>query len=124
MFSAVEAGEARTMWKVVVLQACAALLVALGAGLLAGSDAGMSAVFGGLAYVLPNALFVARLKLAAASGRASGVAFLAWEGFKLVLTVGILAAVAHHYAALHWIALLAGLFVTLMVNLFALLLRI
>ncbi len=124
MVSAVEPGEAGTMWKVVVLQACAASLSALGAGLLGGWDAALSALFGGMAYALPNALFVARMKLAAASGRASGAAFLAWEMVKLILTVWILMAVAHSYAALHWIALLAGLFVTLMVNLFALLLRI
>lgn len=112
------------MWKVIFLQAGATTVVALVAGLLAGRDAALSAAIGGLAYLLPNALFAARLKVAAASGRAGGATLLTWQLVKVVLTIGILAGVARHYAELQWIALLVGLFATLKVNLFALLLRL
>lgn len=111
------------MWKVVFLQVCTATAVAGIAGLLADRHAALSAALGGLVYILPNALFALRLRVAATSGRASGATFLIWELVKLMLTIGLLAAVARHYADLRWIALLAGLFGTLMANLFALLLR-
>jgi ATP synthase protein I len=111
------------MWKVVFLQIGTLATVALATGLLAGRSAAVSAVLGGAAYVLPNALFVARLKTAAAIGRAGGATLLVWELIKVALVIGILAGIARYSTDLHWIALLAGLSATLVVNLFALLLR-
>ena len=111
------------MWKVVLLQIGALAAVALIAALLAGSSAAVSALLGGAAYVLPNALFVARLKTGAAIGHASGANLLLWELIKVALIIGILVGIARHATDLHWIALLAGLSAMLVVNLFALLLR-
>lgn len=112
------------MWKVILLQLSSTAAVALVAGMWAGWPAASSAALGGLVYVLPSVLFVLRLKVAATSGRASGATFLLWELLKLMLIIGLMAAVARHYADLRWLALLAGLFAALMANLFALLLRI
>jgi ATP synthase protein I len=112
------------MWKIVSLQTFAVMAVALIAGIVSGRLAGLSAIFGGSAYVLPNALFAARLSVPVAQGQSTGVAFMAWALVKVILTVAILAAVARLYHGTHWPALLAGLFAPLVVNVFALLLRV
>ena len=111
------------MWKVVLLQIGTLAAVALATALLAGGSAAVSALLGGAAYVLPNALFVARLKTGAAIGHTGGATLLVWELIKVALIIGILVGIARYVTDLHWIALLAGLSAMLVVNVFALLLR-
>lgn len=111
------------MLKVVLLQSLSMLLVALVAGVWIGERGLMSALFGGLAYILPNLLFVLRLSAAAATGRASPTAFFVGELGKVLGTIAILAA-AQRYYDVHWLTMLIGLFVVLKANLFAFLLKI
>lgn len=110
------------MFKTVLLQVAATLVVTGLAALLAGPRGAVSALLGGAAYVVPNLLFVTRLKAAASAGRASAASFFIGELMKIVATLGILV-VAQHYYDVHWLAMLVGLFAALKSNLFALLLK-
>lgn len=111
------------MHKTVLLQALVTLLAAILGLLLAGIPGACSALLGGLAYALPNLIFVVRLKIAASTGRASGVSFFVGEFGKIVATIGILVAVQQWYADVLWLYLLIGLFAALKANLLAFLLK-
>lgn len=110
------------MFKAVLLQLVMTLVVAGLAGLWVGTRGAVSAVLGGVAYLLPNLLFVVRLRATATSGQASVATFFVGELVKIVATIGILVA-AQAYYDVHWLALLIGLFVALKANLFAFLLK-
>jgi ATP synthase protein I len=110
------------MYKAVVLQ-WAVILVAAGlAGVWLGHQGVVSVLLGGTAYAIPNLLFVARLAAASAAGRANAMTFFIGELCKLLATISILVA-AQRYFAVHWPAMLGGLFVALQANLFAFLLK-
>lgn len=111
------------MHKVLFLQLGAVAAIAVLAGLWVGERGAVSALLGGAAYLLPNLLFILRLKIASASGRATAVTFFFGEFMKVAATIGILA-VAQRYFDVHWLALLVGLFAALKANLFAFLLKI
>jgi ATP synthase protein I len=117
------------MLKVLVLQAVVILVVAALAAGLAGSDgarlAMVSALAGGMAYFLPNLLFVLRLRLAMATSatrQAGAVGFLVGEAVKLSAVIALLLFLPR-LIEINWPALIAGLFAVLFVNLFALLLK-
>lgn len=111
------------MFKTVLLQVFATILAA-GVGLyFVGERGAISALLGGFAYVLPNLVFVVRLKAAAVSGRASGMSFFVGEFGKVAATIGILVAVQQFYGDVHWLLMLLGLFAALKVNLLAFLLK-
>lgn len=111
------------MLKVTILQAVAVLVAASLAGALFGRQSAVSLLIGGMAYWLPNLLFVARLRALAASGRASVAGFSVGELLKLVATIGILLGAQLAVPQLHWLAVVIGLFVALKANLFAFLLK-
>jgi len=110
------------MLKAISLQLGVLMVVVAVAGGWVGAQGAISALIGGAAYLIPNLLFVLRLEIAAASGRASAVTFFAGEFFKVAATIGILV-VAQKYYDVHWLALLVGLFAALKANLFAFLLK-
>ncbi|MCK9283871.1 MAG: ATP synthase subunit I [Rhodocyclaceae bacterium] len=87
-----------------------------------GARGAISVLMGGASYLIPNMLFVLRLKLAAASGRANAATFFVGEFFKVAATIGILIAAQWLYDV-HWLCLLVGLFAALKANLFAFLLK-
>ncbi|MBI4754775.1 MAG: ATP synthase subunit I [Betaproteobacteria bacterium] len=112
------------MLRVVILQIGATLLTAATAGIWVGPAGALSAALGGAACFLPNLLFALRLKAVSHRMDASyPMAFLVGEAVKVVATIISLAAVALWYRDVHWLCVLAGMFVALKVNLFALLLR-
>jgi len=111
------------MFKAVLLQATMVAVAAAVAGTFFGMRSAVSLLAGGIAYLLPNLLFVARLSAAAASGRASAVSFLVGEAIKVTATVAILVGAQAVIPELQWLALLIGLFVALKANLLALLLK-
>lgn len=82
----------------------------------------ISVLLGGVAYTLPNFIFVVRLRLAAATGKASAATFFVGELFKVLATIALLAA-AQKWFDVHWLALLVGLFAALKANLFSFLLK-
>lgn len=110
------------MLKAVFLQSGVVVLAVLLCGGLAGARGAYSALIGGASYLIPNFLFVLRLKLATATGRATVVTFFAGEFFKVAATIGILF-VAQRFIDVHWLAMLVGLFAALKANLFAFLLK-
>lgn len=107
------------MIKVILLQSVLVAVVAAIAAGLVGARGAISALVGGLAYILPNLLFVLRLVLVR---RANVMTFFAGEAFKIAGTIGILVIAIQLYEV-HWVCMLIGLFVALKANLFAFLLK-
>lgn len=105
-----------------MLQAVAILLVAAVAGMLSGVVGARSALIGGAAYFLPNLMFVVRLRLAIVARQAGAVGFLVGEAVKLFAVI-VLLILLPRLMIVQWPALIAGLFVVMFVNLFALLLK-
>ena len=102
--------------RILVVQALFGAVVALLAWWIAGRAAGWSAAYGALAIVVPAALFargVARNSGSAASTPGAIARLFAWEFVKLVLCIAMLAAAPFLIPNLHWLALLAGLVVTM-----------
>lgn len=110
------------MYKAVVVQWVVILVAAGLSGMWLGHPGVVSVLLGGAAYAIPNLLFVARLSAASATGRANATTFFVAELCKVLLTIGILVA-AQRFYAVHWLAMLGGLFVALQANLFAFLLK-
>lgn len=105
-----------SMWRVVVGQALAGLIVAMLAWLVAGAEAALSAAYGALAIVLPAALFargVSRNSGSAAHAPGAIARLFGWEFVKLVLCIAMLAAAPGLVPNLHWLALLAGVVVAM-----------
>ena len=102
------------MLRLVSLQLIVTVVAGLVAGLLGGWAAMISATFGGLCCVVPNAIMAARLFLSAQGpGGANPISFFIWEFIKIALTVALLGAAAWLYRDLNWFALLGGFIVAL-----------
>lgn len=112
------------MFKAVLLQSLVTLSIAVLALPLAGFQGAISVLLGGVAVVLPNLLFAARLWAAAKSGKASVGGFVVGEFFKVLATLALLVAVAVAYRDLNWLALLAGLFGALKANLLLIFIKV
>ena len=118
----VASDRSQSLIRVIFLQSCVVLAVVAILGLLIGPRGAVSGLIGGLAYVLPNLLFVLRLKLTSASRQASVTGFMAGELLKLAATLAVIVC-AQHWYNVHWLAMLVGLFAALKANLFAFLLK-
>ena len=107
-----------SVWRVVLAQAVVGLAVAALTWLLTGKvSAAWSAAYGGLAVVVPAALF-ARGLTSKATLLNSGTAvfgFLLWEMVKIGLTVAMLYAATWLVKDLSWPAMLVGLVITMKV---------
>lgn len=110
------------MLKTLLLQAAAILVMAAICGLAWGMVGAWSALAGGMAYFLPNLLFVLRLHLAVRMRQAGAAGFLLGEAVKLSAVIALLMFLPR-MIEVNWPALIAGLSVVLFVNLFALLLK-
>ena len=104
-----------TVWRIVVVQAAMAVLVALLAWWVTGrAAAGWSAAYGGLAVVLPAALFARGVARKRPGGTGAAlVGIFGWELVKLVLCIAMLVAAPKLIPGLSWLALLAGLIVVM-----------
>jgi ATP synthase protein I len=87
-----------------------------------GQRGALSVLMGGVAYAIPNLFFVTKLSVSVARKRANAAIFFVGELVKVLATIVFLVVVQRLYPV-HWLALLAGLFVALKANLFALLLK-
>ena len=102
------------MARIVLLQLCATLVIAMVAAASSGPAAGISALLGGLCCVLPNALFALRLFAGMQRpGGANPFTFFTGEFLKILTTIALLAAVVWLYHDVHWLAFLAGFIVVL-----------
>ncbi|MCF8175514.1 MAG: ATP synthase subunit I [Burkholderiaceae bacterium] len=111
------------MFRAVLHQCVATILVAGLAWFFAGQHGAVSAGLGGTVVVIPNLLFALNLWAAARSGKASAARFLVGEFIKVAATLALLVIVAGAYRDLNWLALLAGLLVALKANLFVILIK-
>jgi len=97
------------MANAVLLQAMMTLIVAAGAAVLSGGNAAWSAALGGVACVLPNAVFALRLHVESRRpGGATMHGFFVGEFAKIAATVSLLFLIARLYHDLDWLALLVG----------------
>ena len=105
-----------SVWRIVAVQALVGVLVAVATWLLTGrQSAGWSAGYGALAVVVPAALFargVLRHKKVSDPGVAM-IGFFGWEMVKIILTVAMLAAAPKVVQGLSWLALMAGMVLTM-----------
>jgi ATP synthase protein I len=108
------------MKRAVLYQFAATLLVTLAAAGIAGQQAALSALAGGLSSLLPNLLFALRLGLVInRPGASYPVNFFIGEFVKIAATIGILAIVIRSWPEVHWPSLLLGLAVVLHASFFA-----
>lgn len=108
------------MKRAVLYQFAATLLVTLAAAVIAGQQAALSALAGGVASLVPNLLFAVRLGLVInRSGASYPVNFFVGEFVKIGATIGILAIVIRSWPGVHWPSLLIGLAVVLHASFFA-----
>lgn len=101
------------MLRLVLIQLACTLVAAVVAGLVGGVSAFLSAVFGGLCCVVPNALFALRLFVGAQTGKANPATFFIGEFVKIALTIMLLGMVVWLYRDLNWLALIAAFIVAL-----------
>ncbi len=116
-----------SLWRVVLLQALVACGVAGLAWLLTGRlNVMWSAGYGGLAVVLPAALFARALSRQAGLevGNAALASFFVWELAKIGLTLAMLLLAPRLVMDLSWLALVAGFVVTMKVYWLAMWLRL
>jgi ATP synthase protein I len=112
------------MFRIVGLQILATLIVALVAWPLGGAMAAVSALLGGAACVVPNALFALRLAIAARrpQGTDMGVFFVG-EFVKIGSTIALLALIAWAWKDVVWLAMIVAVIAALKSYLIALLFR-
>ncbi len=116
-----------SLWAVVAGQMAAALLMGAAAWIWTGQTSGaVSALYGGLAVVVPAAFFARGLSRQKASGNVGSAltGFFVWELVKIALTVAMLVAAPKLILQLNWLALLAGFVVTMKVYWLAVWLRL
>ena len=121
-----ESDPALSPWWVVGLQCLAGLAVALLAWGISGKAAvGWSAGYGALAVIIPAALFARGLmsRFSSINAATAGFGFFLWEAVKIAVSIAMIAVAPRLIADLSWLALLAGLFVTLKMYWLALLKR-
>ena len=121
-----ESEPALSPWRVVGWQMVAGLLSALVAwGVSGQAVAGWSAMYGAVAVIIPAALFARGLmsQFSSLNAAAASFGFFVWEAVKLAVSVAMIAAAPRLIENLSWLAMMAGLFVTLKVYWLALLLR-
>lgn len=105
-------------WWVVLGQAAVGTIVVLAAWLLTGSVGVVrSCAWGVLAVVLPAALFARGLtgQFARANPGSAVASFFVWELAKIVVTVGVMYVAYRVEVNLNWLAMLAGLVLTMKV---------
>lgn len=102
------------MYRAIILQVGAALITAIGAGLITGTRGLVSVGIAAAAAIIPNLLFAIRLTMVNNRANASYAAnFFVGEFLKIAATIGILAIAIAGYPAMHWPSLLIGLAVVL-----------
>lgn len=112
--------------RLLMLQGLMGLLTAVCAGLLGqGWSTGLSALYGAAVVVVPGAVlaWALRSRPFAMSAAQRAVNFLFWELVKIVLAVAMLLLATRVEAGLSWLALLAGMVLSMKVYGLALLWR-
>ena len=111
-------------WRVVAGQVVVGVLVSLFAwGVTGQQNVGWSAGYGALAVIIPAALFARGItgRFSSLNAGTAVAAFFVWEFVKIGVSVGLIALAPRMVADLSWLAMLAGLVVTMKVYWLALL---
>ena len=113
-------------WRIVGLQCVVGVLVAVLAWVVTGEVIeAVSALYGALVVLIPSALFARGLmsRFSSINPATASFGFFLWEAVKLGVSMVMLAAAPRVIENLSWLALMAGLVVTLKVYWLALLWR-
>lgn len=113
-------------WWVVGLQCVAGLLVSLIAwGVSGKSVVAWSAAYGSVAVIVPAALFARGVmsQFSSLNAATASFGFFMWEAVKISVTIAMIALAPRMIENLSWLAMMAGLFVTLKMYWLALLKR-
>ena len=105
-------------WRVIVGQVVVGAVAALLAWVVTGHrHIGWSVAYGAMAVIVPAALFARGLSnpLLTRNPGSAVMGFFLWEAVKIALTVAMLFAAPKWVANLNWLAMLAGLVVTMKV---------
>lgn len=104
-----------SVWRIVVVQAMAAVVVTLLSWLVTGrASVGWSAGYGALSALVPTALFARALAKQQPDHSGAAMArIFGWELVKLVLCIAMLVAAPKLVPNLSWLALLVGLIVVM-----------
>ena len=107
-----------SVWRVVLIQALAGVVVALIAWGWLGWQAAMSAGYGALSVVLPAAIMARGItgRLASINAATAALGFLVWEAVKVMLSIAMLMLAGRLIDGLSWPALLAGLIITMKIH--------
>lgn len=119
-------GPAVSPWWILAGQCVAGLVVSLVAWAVSGQlSVALSAAYGALSVIVPAALFARGVmsQFSSLNAATASFGFFLWEAVKLAVSVAMIAAAPSLIADLSWLALLAGLFVTLKMYWLALLKR-
>ncbi len=111
-------------WRVVAGQVLAGVLVSLIAwGVTGRQNVAWSAGYGALAVIIPAALFARGItgRFSSLNAGTAVAAFFVWEFVKIGVSVALIALAPRMVANLSWLAMLAGLVVTMKVYWLALL---
>ncbi len=102
------------MLKAIFLQIGAALITAIGAGVIVGTRGFVSVGLAAAAAILPNLLFAIRLMMVNNRAGASYAAnFFIGEFLKIAATIGLLVIAITGYPEMHWPSLMIGLAIVL-----------
>ncbi|GKS93566.1 ATP synthase subunit I [Acidovorax sp. SUPP2825] len=113
-----------SVWRIVWGQAFVGALAALVAWLVSGRPSvAWSAGYGALAVVIPAALFARGMARHQTSAGGAMAGLFGWELVKIAMTVAMLAAAPRLVPGLSWLALLAGMVVTMKTYWIALMVR-
>lgn len=121
-----EREPALSPWWVVGLQCAAGVAAVLVAWAVSGkASVAWSVAYGALAVIIPAALFARGLmsQFSSLNAATASFGFFVWEAVKLGASVAMVVLAPHLVAELNWLALMAGLFVTLKMYWLALLKR-
>lgn len=112
-------------WAIVGLQVLAGGLVTLVCWWFVDGLAGISAAYGAIAVIIPAALFARGImsKFSSLNAATASFGFFLWEAVKIGASLLLIALAPQVIADLSWLAMLAGLFVTLKMYWLALLWR-
>lgn len=113
-------------WWILGLQCVVGVVAALVAfGVTGEASVAWSVAYGALAVVLPAALFARGVmsQFSSLNAATASFGFFVWEAVKMAVSVGMIALAPRLVVDLSWLALLAGLFVTLKMYWVALLRR-
>ncbi len=102
------------MYKAIYLQFGAAVITAIGAGLIVGTRGLVSVGLAAIACILPNPFFAVRLTmLSNRPGNIYAANFFIGEFLKIGATIGLLAIAIKGYPEMHWPSLLIGFAIVL-----------